>query len=183
MKILCVIDVQEDFIRGPLSNDETKAVLVKIANKISSTPEDDYIIYTRDTHTASYLNSFEGKHLPIPHCLENSAGWQVCPEATAVFDNLGLTPVFIDKPTFGSFELLERLSQIITDEEDVSYSDITIEFIGVCTDICVVSNALMTRAAFPDINIVVDARCCAGTTPEAHEAALAVMRSCQIDVI
>lgn len=183
MKILCVIDVQEDFIRGPLSNDETKAVLIEIANKINNTSEDDYIIYTRDTHTANYLNSFEGKHLPIPHCLENSAGWQVCPEATAVFDNLGLTPTFIDKPTFGSFELLERLNQIITDEEDVSYKDITIEFIGVCTDICVVSNALMTRAAFPDINIVVDARCCAGTSPEAHEAALAIMRSCQIDVI
>lgn len=179
MKILCVIDVQEDFIRGPLSNDETKAVLVKIADKINNTSDDDYIIYTRDTHTASYLNSFEGKHLPIPHCLENSAGWQVCPEATAVFDNLGLTPAFIDKPTFGSFDLLERLNQIMVIEE----GDITIEFIGVCTDICVVSNVLMTRAAFPDINIVVDASCCAGTSPEAHQAALKTMASCQIEII
>lgn len=164
-KVLIVIDMQNDFVTGSLGNKEAQAIIPNIKAKIKEYAErGDRIIFTRDTHTESYLNTPEGKKLPVKHCIKNTDGWQIVSGLET--ENCE----YIDKPTFGWL----NWKGFGADDE--------IELIGVCTDICVVSNALILKAKYPEAAISVDASCCAGVTPEKHNAALETMKSCQIDV-
>lgn len=163
-KTLIVIDMQNDFIDMALGTKEAVAIVPKVNEKIESYAKNgDEIIYTRDTHAENYLNTPEGKKLPVPHCIKGTKGWEIA-------DGLYVEgSKVIDKPNFGWPNWTEE------DLEEV-------ELIGLCTDICVVSNALIIKAAFPNAVVKVDKTCCAGVTPESHEAALITMKMCQIDV-
>ena len=169
-KMLVVIDMQNDFVDGALGTTEAQAIVPAVVEKIRSYPA-DCVWATRDTHQADYLSTQEGRYLPVEHCIEGSDGWQLCP---AVAEALPPEARIFDKPTFGSTELAAALRDLADAEP------IEVEFIGLCTDICVVSNALLVKAVMPEVLISVDPACCAGVTPAAHEAALATMRSCQI---
>ncbi len=165
MKTLIVIDMQNDFITGALGTPEARAILPSVKKKIEEySSRGDEIIFTRDTHGEDYLDTPEGRKLPVPHCIKGSDGWQVSAELYKDCSEI------IDKPSFG-----------YTGWGDRSFSEI--ELVGVCTDICVVSNALILKALYPDVKITVDGSCCAGVTPESHSAALITMSMCQIDVI
>ena len=170
-KILLVIDMQNDFIDGVLGTQEAAAIVDRVVDEIKKYPASD-IIATRDTHTESYLNTQEGKNLPVVHCVKGTSGWELNTQIAAA---LGET-LIIDKPTFGSKELAEQLTQMAQKEE----LDITL--MGLCTDICVVSNALLIKAFLPETPVRVIAACCAGVTPESHQAALNTMRMCQIQI-
>ena len=169
-KLLVVVDMQEDFISGSLGTQEAQAIVPAVVEKIAAFAGD--VVYTRDTHTEEYLNTAEGKKLPVVHCVKDTPGWQIHPEVWAA--GQGKTAAVIDKPTFGSLELADFAAA-------GGYE--AIELVGLCTDICVISNALILKTAFPEADIIVRRNCCAGSTPEKHEAALQVMASCQIDVI
>lgn len=163
-KTLIVVDMQKDFIDGALGSPEAQAIVPAVIEKIRLRQEEGWeILYTRDTHWDDYLSTPEGKKLPVPHCIKGSEGWQI-PEDIYVEG----CPC-INKPTFGYTGWGE-------------YSFDRIELIGLCTDICVVSNALLLKAMFPEAEISVDPLCCAGVTPESHEAALKTMAMCQIDI-
>lgn len=175
MKTLIVIDMQNDFIDGALGTKEAQAMLPRLVEKIKNEPDDTHYIFTKDTHNEDYLNTSEGKKLPVPHCIKGTHGWEIPTCLTELFHN---SPFVVEKPTFGSIELMEWIDDIIDDDVD------TIEFVGLCTDICVVSNAIMAKAHFYEkYEITVDASCCAGVTPESHKAALLTMKMCQINVI
>lgn len=166
MKTLIVVDMQNDFIDGSLGTKEAVAIVPNVKKKIEEyKARGDRIIYTRDSHTENYLNTNEGKHLPVKHCVTLTHGWNVAEELD---DN---TREHVDKTTFG----------YIYWNDDFNFDEV--ELVGLCTDICVVSNALILKAQFPDIPITVDASCCAGVTPESHKAALLTMKMCQINVI
>ncbi|MCI8471298.1 MAG: cysteine hydrolase [Clostridia bacterium] len=168
-KVLLVIDMQNDFINGTLGTKEAEAIVDKVNQKITTYRNaEDIIIFTRDTHDENYLDTMEGKKLPVLHCKKNTEGWQIT-SRIQVYDE----DKIIDKPTFGSLELANYM-----EEFDVS----AIEIIGLCTDICVISNAMIMKAKFPDINISVDSSCCAGVTPESHKNALKAMEMCHIEV-
>lgn len=164
-RTLIVIDMQNDFISGSLGTKEAQAIVPNVKKKIEEyKARGDEIIFTRDTHSTDYLETNEGKHLPVEHCIEGTWGWQIA-------DGLEVANcLYIDKPTFGwthwKYHSLEE-----------------VELVGLCTDICVVSNALILKAQFPEAKITVDASCCAGVTPESHKAALTTMKMCQINVI
>ena len=166
MKTLIVIDMQNDFIDGALGTKEAQAIVPNVKKKIEEyESRGDEIIFTRDTHQSDYLETNEGKHLPVEHCIDGTYGWQISSE-------LYLNPrPIVDKPTFGNLNWKTWF-----DFEEI-------ELVGLCTDICVVSNALILKAMYPEINITVDASCCAGVTPESHKAALTTMKMCQINVI
>lgn len=171
MKTLIVVDMQNDFITGPLGTPEARAIVPKVKEKIEEyRANGDRIIFTRDTHFMNYMDTLEGKHLPVEHCICGTDGWQIA-DGLASYDDER-----IDKYSFGHIEWSRDVNHIIDVCDDI-------EIIGICTDICVVSNALILKAEYPYIEITVDASCCAGTTPENHRAALQVMRSCQINVI
>lgn len=175
MKTLIVIDMQNDFVTGPLGSSDAVAILSNVKNKIEEyISSGNEVIFTRDTHDNKYLDTNEGRHLPISHCIKDSYGWQVVEEIDREECE------HIDKATFGyaSWGIRIDESRVVSIREFEE-----VEIIGVCTDICVVSNALILKALFPEIKITVDARCCAGVTPESHNAALATMKSCQINVI
>lgn len=157
--------MQNDFIDGSLGTREAQAIVPKVAAKIREYQEaGDQIIFTRDTHGEDYLETPEGKKLPVEHCIKGAKGWMIA-------DGLEVDGAeYIDKPNFG----WSHWNEWTFDE---------IEMVGLCTDICVVSNALILKAEFPEVKITVDASCCAGVTPESHEAALLTMKMCQIDVI
>lgn len=170
-RILAVIDMQNDFIDGALGTPEAVSILPAVAAKIRSyRPEDVYA--TRDTHSEEYLQTQEGMYLPVKHCVKGSEGWQIRPELAELL----LDDHIFDKPTFGSVEMAEYFRNLCQEE------DLEIELIGLCTDICVVSNALLLKAFMPEVKISVDSACCAGVTPQKHAAALETMRSCQIQV-
>ena len=174
--ILIVVDMQKDFVTGALASAEAQAILPEVKAKISEYDRTGKeIIFTRDTHGEDYMQTNEGKHLPVPHCIKGTDGWQICSELTD-----GITSEYktVDKPTFGFLGWKDVLASGTADG-----SDLDIEMIGVCTDICVVSNALILKAMYPEAAVRVEAGCCAGVTPEAHAAALATMRSCQVDII
>ena len=171
-KILIVIDMQNDFIDGALGTAEAVGIVEAVKEKIRSYPPKD-VIATMDTHFENYMQTQEGKYLPVPHCVRGTEGWEIRPE---IADLLKGAKVY-EKPTFGSMQLAEDLKAAAEKEE------IELELIGLCTDICVVSNALLLKAQMPEVRISVDASCCAGVTPQKHEAALETMRSCQIRVI
>lgn len=168
MKILVIVDMQNDFIDGALGTPEAQAILPKVAEKLRSF--DGEVIFTRDTHTPDYLTTQEGRNLPVEHCIRDTEGWQIAPSLTSLRDGK-----IIDKPTFGSTELAAHLSSL---NESRPIESITL--IGLCTDICVISNALLIKAHLPETEIIVDASCCAGVTPEHHANALSAMKMCQI---
>ena len=180
--ILVVVDMQKDFIYGALGTPEARAIVPKVYNKIWKYIEaGKEVAFTLDTHNTMYDNTNEGKHLPVCHCVEGTEGWQLVKELDIVYkklchDNLRV-PTF-KKNTFGSVELGEWIKWISHHENLKS-----IEVIGVCTDICVLSNVLLMKAFAPELEYYVDADCCAGTTPIAHDAALKVMKSCHINII
>ncbi len=170
-KILVVIDMQKDFIDGSLGTAEAQAIVGAVAEKMKSYEKAD-IYVTRDTHGEDYLQTAEGKKLPVVHCVKDTEGWQLHPQIAAQADKAHI----IDKPAFGSVALMELL------REENEREPLVIELVGLCTDICVVSNALLLKAAMPEVEIRVDKGCCAGVTPKTHEAALATMEMCQIEV-
>ena len=169
-KILVVVDMQNDFIDGALGTAEAVAIVPKVAEKIKNF--DGTVIYTRDTHEANYMETQEGKNLPVPHCIRGTEGWQIRTELQQV------GAMMVDKPTFGSRALAERLVEMNREEAIES-----ITLVGLCTDICVISNAFVIKAFLPETPIIVDAACCAGVTPESHERALEAMKVCQIAVV
>lgn len=167
MKVLCVIDMQNDFIDGALGTAEAQAIVPNVAKKIAQARQNgDRVIFTRDTHTENYLNTQEGKNLPVVHCVKGTPGWEISPALEVNGD------VVIDKPTFGSFALCETIAAL-PDVEGV-------ELVGLCTDICVISNAMLIKARMPEMPVSVDASCCAGVTPASHENVLNAMKMCQI---
>lgn len=172
-KILIVVDMQKDFIDGALGTEEALAILPAVRSKIQSSSESgDIIIYTRDTHHDNYLETQEGKKLPVPHCIKDTEGWNIAEELMTDAADV------IDKETFGYYGWDSKLTPYIE-----KYGDIQVELIGLCTDICVVSNAIIIKTFFPEIEVSVDAKCCAGVTPETHLAALSTMRMCQVNVL
>ena len=169
MKLLIVIDMQNDFIDGALGTKEAVAIVPHVAKKIEQArAAGEIVVFTRDTHQQNYLDTQEGKNLPVVHCIEGSDGWQI---SSAL--NVDDSRVF-DKPSFGSMALADYVATLNGLEE--------IELVGLCTDICVVSNALILKAYMPEVKIKVDPACCAGVTVEKHLAALETMRSCQIQM-
>ena len=178
MKIMVIVDCQKDFIDGSLGTPEAQAMIPRLIEKIKAEPENTLYVFTRDTHGADYLKTVEGKQLPVEHCIKGTPGWELDSRLTELFAN---SPVCIDKPTFGSTALLSFLEDIYMNINDEGVDEI--EFVGLCTDICVISNALMTKAQFYNSTpISCDATCCAGVTPANHKMALEVMKSCQIIV-
>lgn len=164
-KTLIVVDMQKDFVDGALGSKEAVAIVENVKAKIAAyRAKGDEVIFTRDTHQADYMGTNEGKYLPVEHCIEGSEGWQIIPQLD-VQDAL-----VINKPTFGYLNWKD-------------YDLQEVELIGLCTDICVVSNALIIKAQFPEIKVSVDAGCCAGVTPESHQAALTTMKMCQVEVL
>ena len=168
--ILLVIDMQNDFIDGSLGTKEAVEIVPKVIEKIKGF--DGTVLFTRDTHFDNYLETQEGRNLPYVHCIKGTEGWQIQKD----IDALRTTEPF-DKPTFGSTELGEELRRI-----DASEGISSVTLIGLCTDICVISNAMLVKAFLPEVPVIVDRECCAGVTPESHDNALAAMRMCQIDV-
>ncbi len=163
-KTLIVVDMQKDFIDGALGTKEAVAIVENVKKKIAEYQANgDEIIFTRDTHQSNYLSTNEGKYLPVEHCIEGTEGWQIW----AGLEVPGA--IYVDKPTFGYLNW-------------VDYKLESVELVGLCTDICVVSNALIIKAQYPEIKVSVDASCCAGVTPESHEAALLTMKMCQVEV-
>jgi nicotinamidase-related amidase len=174
-KFLIVVDMQKDFIDGSLGTVEAQAIVPRVKLRIMTADPDELIFFTQDTHYDDYLDTPEGKKLPIEHCVLGTNGWQVPEELT---EAVPYTATMIPKNTFGSLELMEEIFDLVGIDEEME-----IELCGLCTDICVVSNALLAKAYFPDAKIIVNSQLCAGVTPEAHEAALITMKACQIDVI
>lgn len=179
-KILICIDCQNDFITGSLRNEDAIKTVPNLVKKIRNF-NGDAIFYTLDTHAENYLETKEGQKLPVTHCVKGTDGWRLDANVEAALTDAALRniPVTkIEKPTFGSFNLVNAIKMCTL------WDDVEIEFVGYCTDICVVSNVLATKAEFYETaNITVDASCCAGVTPESHKAALLTMKMCQINVI
>ena len=172
-KILIVVDMQKDFVDGALGSAEAAAIVDNAVKKIESFDGD--IIVTYDTHSEDYMETQEGKNLPVPHCIKGSDGWQLDKKVQTALE--GREYKTIEKPTFGSVALVEYI------KESYDPDGIEIELIGLCTDICVVSNALLLKANFLEAKVSVDASCCAGVTPDSHDAALLTMKMCQVCVI
>lgn len=174
MKVLIVVDVQEDFTRGALANEDATSKIDAIVERIKDAREDrEMVIFTQDTHDEDYLITLEGKKLPVKHCIYGTDGWELCEELK------DMAPLRVYKPTFGSFDLIERIKVIAS----AMNSEPEIELVGFCTDICVLSNAIILRAAFPNSVITVNSKLCSGTTKENHDNALKAMECCQIDII
>ena len=168
MKILIVVDMQRDFIDGSLGTAEAVEIVPRVIEKVKEyESEGNIVIYTKDTHYDDYLKTREGRRLPVEHCIKGTPGHDIPPEIQR-----GHELVF-EKLTFGSVELSEYLASVDFDE---------VELVGLCTDICVVSNALLIKARFPEREVTVDSSCCAGVTPETHAAALTTMKMCQINI-
>ena len=166
-RILIVIDMQKDFIDGALGTPEAQAILPAVRARIQEyRSRGDQVIFTRDTHGEDYLSTAEGRHLPVVHCVKGTPGWEIAPGLMHEGD------LVIDKPTFG-----------YTGWSQLDLGQARIELLGLCTDICVVSNALILKAQFPEAELSVDPACCAGVTPESHQAALTTMQMCQIQLL
>ena len=171
-RVLVVVDMQKDFVDGALGSKEAVAIVDNVVEKINHF--DGTIIVTYDTHQADYMETREGKYLPVPHCIKDTDGWKLDAKVQEALKDKKYQ--VLHKPTFGSVELVNLFSGCNQKEVDVT-------LIGLCTDICVVSNAMLLKANYPEMNISVDSTCCAGVTPESHEAALTVMKCCQINII
>lgn len=171
-QFLIVVDMQKDFVDGALGTAEAQAIVPAVAEKIRGFSGE--IIVTYDTHEEDYMETREGRFLPVPHCIRDTDGWQLDAAVAEALSDRAYTVV--EKPTFGAVTLPEVVEQLAGGEE------FTVELIGLCTDICVVSNAMLLKAAFPEADMSVDAACCAGVTPASHQAALTTMSCCQITV-
>ena len=170
-RILIVIDMQNDFIDGSLGTREAEAIVKGVTDKIKEYKKED-VFATMDTHKDSYLESQEGKNLPVPHCIENTVGWELHPDIAKLIKEENI----FKKPSFGSVDLANKMLELSKAE------DIEIELVGLCTDICVVSNALLIKAFLPEVKISVDSNCCAGVNVEKHNAAIETLRSCQVEI-
>ncbi len=167
-QLLIVIDMQNDFVTGVLGTPEAVAIVPAVVARVqTAVAEGQDVIFTRDTHAENYLDTQEGHYLPVPHCIHGTEGWEIIPQLQPY------VKVVIDKPTFGSTALVELVAA-------GAYDEITL--IGLCTDICVVSNALLLKASFPEKRYLLDPTCCAGVTPESHRAALTTMQMCHIEI-
>lgn len=171
--LLVVVDIQNDFVDGALGTAEAVAIIENAAKKIREFEGDIFVTY--DTHFENYLDTAEGVKLPVPHCIKGTAGWEMNETIAKALADKKYTAV--EKITFGSVELPKLVMEAVGDE------DFDVTLIGLCTDICVVSNALILKANFPEKQIYVDAACCAGVTVDTHNAALATMKMCQINVV
>ena len=167
-RLLIVVDMQNDFVDGSLGTEEAKAIVPAVCRKIEEyrTAGQD-VVFTMDTHFDNYLDTLEGKNLPVVHCIKGTNGWELCPELAG---SLGKR---FEKPTFGCEELGAYVKNGAYD---------FVELLGLCTDICVISNAILVKAAAPEIPVAVDSACCAGVTPKSHQNALEAMKMCQITV-
>ena len=174
-KILILVDMQNDFVDGALGTSEAQAIVGNVVSKIRNFQ--GRIIATLDTHGQNYLETAEGKKLPVPHCIKGTEGWKIKAEVLAALESKNYQ--LVEKNTFGSVGLPELVREMTDGREE----ELEIELAGLCTDICVVSNALLLKAHFPQAGIKVDADCCAGVTPKTHQAALETMGMCQIDII
>lgn len=172
-KVLVVVDMQNDFVDGALGTKEAVGIVDNVVSKIKNF--DGRIFVTLDTHQDNYMETAEGKKLPVPHCIKATTGWQLNEKVKAALSDKDYKT--LEKGTFGSTDLVNEIREIKGKDE------IEIEFVGLCTDICVVSNVLLLKAYFPEEKLTVDAGCCAGVTPKTHEAALETMKMCQIDVV
>lgn len=178
MKILVVVDMQNDFVDGALGTADAIAIVPKVVEKINTF--DGIFAVTHDTHHSNYIDTQEGENLPVIHCIEDTEGWML---AAPVFEALnkrvqgGVRSEVFLKPTFGSVELADWLTQIDRKEKVDE-----VVLVGLCTDICVISNAMLIKAFMPEVKITVDASCCAGVTPESHKNALEAMKMCQINI-
>ena len=168
MKYLIVVDMQKDFIDGALGTKEAQAIVPNVRKKIEEF--DGEVIFTRDTHHKDYLSTQEGRNLPVEHCIEGTAGWEIDKSLQPFCKGL-----VVNKPTFGSMALAEKIWERGDAQE--------ITLVGLCTDICVISNAMLLKAAMPEVPIIVDRACCAGVTPQSHENALEAMKMCQITIV
>ena len=167
-QLLVVVDMQNDFVTGSLGTQEAQLIVPRIACLCHVYKElGDEIIFTRDTHCADYLATQEGKNLPVEHCIKGTWGWQIVDDLQHYATNV------IDKPTFGSTQLASYVAQ-------GNYDQVTL--VGLCTDICVISNALLIKASCPELKVSVDAGCCAGVSPQSHSNALQAMKMCQIEI-
>jgi nicotinamidase-related amidase len=171
MNILLVIDMQNDFIDGALGTKEALSIVDDVVNKVKDF--EGKVLFTRDTHEEDYMNTIEGKNLPVPHCIKDSKGWEICDKLKPFVKE---SP--FNKPTFGSVEL-EKYLVDFSKKENIE----SIELVGLCTDICVISNALLLKANFPNIPIIVESSLCAGVTKERHEKALDAMKMCHITIV
>lgn len=168
-KLLVVVDMQNDFVDGSLGTKEAEAIVLAVKEKIETyKARGDEVVFTMDTHHDNYLETLEGKSLPVKHCIEGSGGWELCPALE------GFEGRRFEKPTFGSVLLAHYA-------EEGEYEGV--ELVGLCTDICVISNALILKAVLPGTPVRVDSACCAGVTPESHENAIKAMKMCQIEII
>lgn len=171
-RLLIVVDMQKDFIDGVLGTKEAQGIVENVVHKIEAF--EGSIIATMDTHRDDYSKTREGKLLPVPHCIKNTEGWEIDKRVMSALKQKGFK--ILEKPSFASLELPNLI------RTKYNPDNLKIELVGLCTDICVVSNAMLIKAAFPETDISVDSVCCAGVTPEKHKAALETMRSCQIEV-
>lgn len=188
MKIIVIVDMQNDFVTGVLGTPEARAIVPTMVERLRElNAGDNLIMFTKDTHYADYMDTQEGKNLPVPHCIEGTPGWSIVKDISSVVD-YGSNFCFYSakdimksrvlKNTFGSIRLAEIIKSLLPDNPIDE-----VILMGVCTDICVVSNAMLIKAFCPEVQVTVDASCCAGVTPERHLAALETMKSCQIKVI
>lgn len=170
MKVLVVVDMQNDFVHGALGSKEAVEILPKVQKKILEYRQLGFpVVFTRDTHDENYLDTQEGKNLPVPHCIYNTKGWGIASQLE-VADSM-----VVNKPAFGSMDLAQYIG--------AKYPEMEIEIVGLCTDICVISNAIILKSSYPEIKITVDASCCAGVTPGTHKNALQAMKMCQINIV
>lgn len=181
-KITVVIDMQNDFLTGALANPDAVSIIPSVLEEIKAA---DYVVYTRDTHGSDYMETQEGKKLPVPHCINETWGWQIVDELNPnSIPNLNDTTSWsvVNKPTFGYVDIWKGhvFSSLM---DTIGQNNIEVTFCGTCTDICVVSNALIFKSLYPEVVVNVKADACAGLTPEKHKAALDVMSSCQINII
>ena len=167
---ILVIDMQNDFINGSLGTAEAQAIVPLVHARLQAALANRTadLLFTQDTHTIDYLQTAEGKKLPVEHCIKPQKGWEICPELAPFAKKARV----FEKPTFGCTALLDAVK---------NYEHITL--LGLCTDICVISNALLLKAFYPEKNIAVDSQCCAGVTPQSHQNALDAMKMCQIDIL
>ncbi len=170
-KVIVVVDMQNDFVDGSLGTAEAQAMLPRLVKKLSEARVSGAVdfVFTMDTHPAEYLQTAEGRKLPVEHCIKGSPGWEIVPQLQSF---AALAKAVVEKPTFGSTEL----PKLVTDYDEI-------ELIGLCTDICVIFNALLLKAFYPEKQIRVDAACCAGVTQESHQNALSAIKVCQIDIL
>lgn len=191
MKIVVVVDMQNDFIDGPLGSPEAQAIVPVMIERLKKLDDGKTLLFfTKDTHSTDYFNTQEGKNLPVKHCIEGTPGWSINKQISSYVDYgskfLGYSTHDIRKsrvlkPTFGSLELANTIRGLVYDSPHTDIEEVIL--MGVCTDICVISNAMLLKAYCPEIPITVDASCCAGVTPESHKNALAAMKMCQINII